>query len=299
MCGIVGLYLKNSALEPALGHHLGSMLVGMSARGPDSAGIAVYRKPVPAGSIKLTLFHESDAFDWQALRRALKTDLKTDAHGEIRGSHYVLVIAAELETVRSWLAIHHPELRVMGIGESIEIYKEKGLPKNFVSRFKLDELSGSHAVGHTRMATESAITTEHSHPFSTGADLCLVHNGSLSNHNRWRQKLSRRGIDFQTDNDTEVAAGYLSWRLNEGDSLREALEHGLKDLDGFYTFAIGTRLGFAVVRDAIACKPAVLAETDDWVAMASEYRSIAPLPGAEAADIWEPEPETIYTWERA
>ena len=153
-----------------------------------------------------------------------------------------------------------------------------------VRRFALEDMAGSHAIGHTRMATESAVTTEHSHPFSTGMDLCLVHNGSLSNHNRLRQVLSREGgIEFQTDNDSEVAAGYLTWRMGQGASLHEALEAGIADLDGFYTFCVGTKDGFAVLRDPIACKHAVLAETDDWVAMATEFRAIARLPGAEAA----------------
>src|SRR5471030_730701 len=107
----------------------------------------------------------------------------------------------------------------MSAGEAIEIYKEKGYPEAFVTRFRLSELAGSHALGHTRMATESRVTTEHSHPFSTGLDLCLVHNGSLSNHNGLRRRLRREGIAFQTDNDSEVAAGYLTWRMREGDSL--------------------------------------------------------------------------------
>ena len=173
----------------------------------------------------------------------------------------------------------------MSAGEAIEIYKEKGRARRSSSRrFGLAELAGTHALGHTRMATESRVTTEHSHPFSTGLDLCLVHNGSLSNHNRLRRELRREGIHFETDNDTEVAAGYLTWRLREGASLEEALESCLAALDGFYTFAVGTRTASRVLRDPIACKPAVLAETDDWVAMASEYRAIAVLPGAADAE---------------
>jgi amidophosphoribosyltransferase len=168
-----------------------------------------------------------------------------------------------------------------------------------VRRFALASLAGSHGLGHTRMATESRVTTEGAHPFSTGLDLCLVHNGSLSNHNRLRRSLRREGIVFQTENDTEVAAGFLEWRLREGDALVEALERCLSDLDGFYTFAVGTADGFAVLRDPIACKPAVMAENDDWVAMASEYRAIAVLPGADAAEVWEPEPARVYSWERA
>jgi glutamate synthase domain-containing protein 1 len=184
----------------------------------------------------------------------------------------------------------------MSAGERIEIYKEMGLPTDFVERFSLGDLQGSHALGHTRMATESAVTTGHSHPFSSGADLCLVHNGSLSNHNRLRRALIREGIRFQTDNDSEVAAGYLTWRMREGASLVQALEGCLVDLDGFYTFAVGAADGFAVLRDPIACKPAVMAENDDWVAMASEYRAIAVLPGAAEAESWEPEPGKVYSW---
>jgi len=209
------------------------------------------------------------------------------------------VVEADAADAQAWLRGRFPELRVMSAGQTIEIYKEAGSPREFVENFRLAEIQASHALGHTRMATESAVTTEHSHPFSTGLDLCLVHNGSLSNHNVLRRKLRHEGIEFETDNDSEVAAGYLTWRLREGASLEQALEGCLEDLDGFYTFAVGTAEGFAVLRDPIACKPAVMAETDDWVAMASEYRAIATLPGAESATTWEPEPGRVYSWERA
>jgi len=296
MCGIVGLYLKNPALEPALGRHLSAMLGSLSDRGPDSAGFAIYRNPAPAGAVKVTLFHPHEDYDWAELARAMAAALGVEVKGEVRASHFVLTAATAAETARRWLAYHSSDVRIMGVGEAIELYKEKGQPAEVARRFRLDEFAGSHALGHTRMATESAVTTQHSHPFSTGLDLCLVHNGSLSNHNRLRERLKRRGVEFQTDNDTEVAAGYFTYRLSQGATLAEALEAGLVDLDGFYTFAIATRDGVAVLRDSIACKPAVLAETGDWVAMASEYRAIAHLPGADRATIWEPEPATVYTW---
>jgi len=272
------------------------MLSTLGDRGPDSAGFALYRNPAPKCSVKMTLFHPEAGYAWDRLTAEMARGLGRDVGGEPRASHFVLVVTAPLPEARRWLQENRPEVRVMGMGEAIELYKEKGQPAEVVRRFRLAELSGTHALGHTRMATESAVTTQHSHPFSTGLDLCLVHNGSLSNHNRLRQWLGRRGIEFQTDNDTEVAAGYFTYRLSQGDGLSEALEAGIKDLDGFYTFAIGTKDGFAVLRDAIACKPAVLAETDDWVAMASEYRAIATLPGASEARIWEPAPATVYTW---
>ena len=296
MCGIVGLYAKNPELRPRLGELVSPMLVELGDRGPDSAGIAFYRRPAGRGGSKITVHHEDPGYDWAALRAALATESGADVGLEVRASHATFACALPPERAERWFAGEHPELRVMSSGDTIELYKEKGLPEDVVERFGFREIDGTHALGHTRMATESAVTTEHSHPFSTGLDLCLVHNGSLSNHNRLRQELRRRGIAFQTDNDTEVAAGYLTWRLREGDSLDEALEASIDDLDGFYTFAVATRDGFAVLRDPIACKPAVLAETGDWVAMASEFRAIAPLPGADRAEIWEPTPGRVYHW---
>jgi amidophosphoribosyltransferase len=298
MCGIVGLFIKNPALEHGLGRHLAAMLLEMTERGPDSAGVAVYRNPLSHGTKVTVLSTEAD-YPWRALGGELERDFPDRAGLQVLANSAVLAIDDDTDVVLAWLRNRHPELRISSSGTTIEIYKEKGSPDGFVDQFRLVEFQGSHALGHTRMATESAVTTEHSHPFSTGHDLCLVHNGSLSNHNRLRLRLRRQGIEFQTDNDSEVAAGYLAWRIREGDSLNQALEAALTDLDGFYTFAIGTRDGFAVLRDPIGCKPAVMAETDDWVAMASEFRAIAQLPGVNDARIWEPEPARIYSWERS
>ena len=299
MCGIVGLFAKSPEIEERLGAHLAAMLVQMSSRGPDSAGVAVYRDAAPGGASKLTLYSPDRREVWVEVRDALRDAFGACEEPSVRASHAVLVVDADADDAESWVRANRPDLRVMSAGRVIEIYKETGLPEEFVSAFALEDIRGTHALGHTRMATESRVTTEGSHPFSTGLDLCLVHNGSLSNHNRLRESLSREGTEFQTENDTEVAAGYLAWRLREGASLEQALEGCLVDLDGFYTFAVGTADGFAVLRDPIACKPAVLAETDDWVAMSSEWRSIAVLPGAAQAEAWEPEPGVVYAWEKA
>jgi glutamate synthase domain-containing protein 1 len=298
MCGIVGLYAKAPELEQELGSHLAAMLVQMSDRGPDSAGVAVYREPAPPGWSKLTLSSAEPAEPWDALAGELAAAFGGAEVAGVRGSHAVLEVEAGAEDAEVWIRRTRPELRVMSAGRVIEIYKEAVLPQVFADEYRLAELHGTHGLGHTRMATESRVTTEASHPFSTGLDLCLVHNGSLSNHNRLRERLRREGMEFWTENDTEVAAGYLAWRLREGASLEQALEGCLADLDGFYTFLVGTADGFAVLRDPIACKPAVLAETDDWVAMASEYRALAVLPGAADAQIWEPVPGVVYAWEK-
>ena len=298
MCGIVGLFAKSAEVEERLGVHLAAMLGQMNDRGPDSAGVAVYRDPVPSGSSKLTLYSADRREDWRALALDLTSAYGGASEPRVRASHAVLVVETNAVEAEAWVRSNRPHLRVMSAGSMIEIYKETGLPRDFVAEFSLADLRGTHALGHTRMATESRVTTEGSHPFSTGFDLCLVHNGSLSNHNRLRLNLRREGIEFQTENDTEVAAGYLAWRMREGASLEEALEGCLEDLDGFYTFAVGTKDGFAVLRDPIACKPAVLAETDEWVAMGSEWRAISVLPGASEARMWEPQPGVVYVWEK-
>jgi hypothetical protein len=277
---------------------IGQDAIADGERGPDSIGFALYGEEAPPGTFKATLRAPDGGYDWAALEGELAAAFPRSSPARTYGSHAVFAIGGNPEPVFGWLARHHPELDIFGFGERIEVFKDVGLPDTVSQRFALEQRAGTHGLGHTRMATESAVTTEHSHPFSTGPDLCLVHNCSLSNHNRLRQFLRREGIRFQTDNDTEVAAGYLTWRLRQGMSLTAALEAALGDLDGFYTFAVGTKDGFAILRDPIACKPAVLAETGDWVAMATEYRAIATLPDAAAAEVWEPRPATVYSWHR-
>jgi glutamate synthase domain-containing protein 1 len=299
MCGIVGLYLKKRDLAGEIGELFASMLVCMTDRGPDSAGFALYGNEPPAGYIKVTLRHDGDECDWQALAEGLGERFSCEAKLQVNANYAVIAARADEEALAAALAELGPDLAIMSIGRSIEIFKEIGSPESIVDRFAIREMRGTHMIGHTRMATESAVTTDGSHPFSTGMDLCLVHNGSLSNHNRLRSHLERAGIEIRTENDSEVAAGYLMWRMQQGDTLQQALEAALEDLDGFYTFAIGTAEGFAVLRDPIACKPAVLAETDDYVAMASEFQALADLPGIDGAEVWEPKPARVYTWGEA
>ena len=298
MCGIVGIFIKNPELESMLGEHLSNMLVEMTERGPDSTGVAVYDGGATEGEVRITVLSTDPDFSWEQFKKEVREVFGSSSKIEMNSNHAILTLQAEARTVQGWLHHNHPELYMTSSGTNITIFKEMGLPVDVATKFGIRDMRGSHALGHTRMATESAVTTSASHPFSTGADLCLVHNGSMSNHNRMRLELQRHGVEFQTDNDSEVAAGYLTWRLQEGDTLDEALTRGFEELDGFYTFAVGTHDGFAVVRDPIGAKPAILAETDDWVAMASEFRAIAALPGAENAKIWEPEPAQVYSWYR-
>jgi methylamine---glutamate N-methyltransferase subunit A len=296
MCGIVGLFLKDKKLEPALGALTAGMLATLCDRGPDSAGFAVYGAEQP-GRIKLTL-RAPVGCDLAQLAGRIEAGTATPLRSAVHGTHVVISVPAEREAaVRAELASIAPAVAIVGSGRRMEVFKEVGRPDRVAARFELDRMAGTHAIGHTRMATESAVTTNGAHPFTTGPDQCLVHNGSLSNHNAVRRELVRHGLAFETDNDTEVAAGYLSWRIGQGFPLRAALEACLADLDGFYTFVVGTASGFGVLRDPIACKPAVMAETERWVAFGTEYRALVDLPGIDAAKVWEPEPATVYLWE--
>ena len=296
MCGIVGLFVKDKVLEPKLGEMLSEMLISMTDRGPDSAGIAIYGQD-QKGRTKITVQSEDGRADYANLQSDLAASLGSDITVLVNDTHAVIDVAKDqMQELSALLSDKHADIRVMSQGDTIEIYKEVGLPGEVSERFNVPSMAGSHGIGHTRMATESAVTTDGAHPYSTGPDQCLVHNGSLSNHNALRRKLTRSGIKIESDNDTEVGAAYLTWKMSQGDSLGEALKSSLKELDGFFTFVVGTKDGFGVLRDPIACKPAVLAETDQYVAFGSEYRALVNLPGIEDARVWEPEPATVYFW---
>lgn len=296
MCGIVGLFLKDKSLEPKLGDMLTDMLITMTDRGPDSAGIAIYSDESD-GNAKLTVQSDTPDVDFPKLDNELRKLVKGKVSIHVTDTHAVITLQADQVAIaRAVLVDIRPSVRVMSHGETLEIYKEVGLPKNVAERFDVRKMSGTHGIGHTRMATESAVTTMGAHPFNTGSDQCLVHNGSLSNHNSLRRKLRRLGVHIETENDTEVGAAYLTWKMQTGSTLGEALQSSLDDLDGFFTFLVGTKDGFGVVRDPIACKPAVMAETDQYVAFGSEYRALVNLPGIESARVWEPEPATVYFW---
>jgi methylamine---glutamate N-methyltransferase subunit A len=296
MCGIVGLFLKDDKLSPELGGLLASMLGTLCDRGPDSAGFAVYSEGAP-GTVKLTVRAPKN-FDFGPLIERLSATTNASLPHDVRDTHAVLTVPAEWEAAVRGEMARTAEISVVGSGQRMEIFKEVGRPDRVAQRFGLASMGGTHGIGHTRMATESAVTTNGAHPFTTGPDQCLVHNGSLSNHNAVRRELIREGLSFQTENDSEVAAGYLTWRLREGASLEQAMEGALTTLDGFYTFVIGTESGFGVLRDPIACKPAVMAETERWVAFGTEYRALVDLPGVADAKVWEPEPARVYRWER-
>jgi methylamine---glutamate N-methyltransferase subunit A len=303
MCGIIGLHLKNPSLQPRLGELLTEMLEAMTTRGPDSAGIAVYadQQPATAGSgqeLRYSL-RSDERIDWDLLAKRVAADTGSEVLAEPLGTDSaVLSSTAAEECFLAALRRFAPQVSVPGYGQSMVVVKDVGAPRAICARYGIPRWGGYQGIGHTRMATESAVTTAHSHPFAPAADLALVHNGSFSNYATIRRRLARQGVRCDTDNDSEVAARLVAARMAEGSDLEDALRVVLKEMDGFFTLLVTTRTQFAVVRDSFACKPAVIAETGDYVAMASEYHALAGLPGITGARVFEPMPEEIHVWSR-
>ena len=296
MCGIVGLLVKNPKMRDSIGELMLPMLIGMTDRGPDSAGLAMFGAPVSNDMRKFSLYAGIDDFNWTKFGQDFEQRLSTKAKIEPKSNHAVMTTTLSPVTVKSWLKEHYSHLHLLSVGQLMDIYKDVGTPAQVADRYAFKDFKGSHLVGHTRMATESAVTPAHAHPFTAGEDWCLVHNGSLSNANSLRRKLQKEGIEFETDNDTEAACRFLQWRMREGDNLETALNHGFEELDGFYTLLMGTKNELALVRDPFGCKPAIIAEHDDYVAIASEFRSLAHLPDIKNAKVFEPSPKEMYVW---
>lgn len=295
MCGIVGLLVKKPALRKHLGEWMVPMLIGMTERGPDSSGMAVFTEPVGKKQRKLSLFCGEPEFSWLEFEDAAAREFD-DVTLKVQANHGVLTTASSPEDVRRWLGARRPGVHVLSVGRSIDLYKDVGLPAEVAERYHFSEMRGTHLVGHTRMATESAVTPENAHPFTAGEDWCLVHNGSLANPGTIKRKLEHIGEKFVSDCDTEGACRYIHWRLEEGDTLEQALHHSFEDFDGFFTLLMGTHNKLALVRDPFACKPAVVAETEDYVAISSEFRSLAHLPNIRNANVFEPKPAEVYSW---
>lgn len=296
VCGIVGLLAKKSEFREELGKYVTPMLECMATRGPDSAGLALFHNSLEAATRRFALFTGDSRMNWQKLCDHCQQETDCDSTIHAVENHAALASTIDVNEFKSWLNRVYPEVHLLSVGQSIEIYKDEGHPVDIARRYHFAEMAGTHAVGHTRMATESAVSPAHAHPFTAGEDFCLVHNGSLSNPYSIRRKLESLGIEFETDNDTEAGCRFLEWRLREGDTLEEAIEYSLSELDGFFTFLMATADKMVIVRDAFACKPAVVAETDDYVAVGSEFRSLAHLPDVKNAHVFEPVPEQIYSW---
>jgi len=305
MCGVIGLLIKDRDLEAHLGRMLVSMIAALAERGPDSSGIAVYSeaseddpsalRALPTLGISLG---SDEAVEWDDVAEWASANFDRSVTQVLDSGARIDLPETMADALVASIDVTWPAVRVLGTGRVMTVVKDTGWPVDICRRHRIASWAGHMAIAHTRMATESAVTVLHSHPFVPGPDLCVVHNGSFSNHASVRRHLQAEGVRFETDNDSEVAARLLARRLAAGDELDEASRWVMKEMDGFFTLVVGTSTGMSVVRDAFACKPAVVAETGSYVAVASEYRALAELPDIGEARVFEPQPAEVYTWSR-
>ena len=301
MCGIAGIMFKSPSSELNTGQALVDMLDGCQHRGPDSTGFALYA-PATEGQLRLRFLVGDGKEAAQSIARIAAALAEQDAKivsDETVGSNYRVTVEFSGDLQRFSYAVEHAA-KVMSIGSSLEIVKDIGSAHEVDERYDVHTFEGSHGIGHVRLATESDVKPEASHPFwATGfADVAIVHNGQITNYWKMRRRLERRGFEFTTDNDSELVAVYLADKLSQGITLREALRTSIDDLDGTFSFLVSTRDEIGYAKDRLAAKPMIMYENDDLIAVASEEVSLNRLFPGQALDTKEPPPGTYRTWSR-
>jgi len=299
VCGIAGIIYRQPELYKNLGTDLLRLIQPLETRGPDSCGVGVYGDAAAPHQMKILLF-SSEKIDWDAVKTWLNSLTEVVIFEAINRGQRVIIadeLCFDLTKFKAEVAAKFPQIHLMSVGQRLEIYKEVGSAENLFQKYQINSFVGSHGIGHTRMATESVVDTYHSHPFTSAPDLCIVHNGQIANYYRLRFTLEKKGVVFETDNDSEAIAHYIRYQLLQGFSLEQALQNLLKDIDGTYTFLVATSDKIALIRDKFAAKPAVIYETPEMIAIASEYRCFLSLPHYNpSAKISEPDAGEIKIW---
>jgi amidophosphoribosyltransferase len=298
MCGIAGIIYRNPELYSHLGTDLLALIQPLESRGPDSSGVALYGHAAPPQHIKLLLRGQGD---WPQVTQYLEQCATVSSTNTVNDVHQLVLNLTErqlnVQALKRDIHSRFPGVHFSSAGQTLEIYKEVGAVENLDHNYGLRSFAGSHGIGHTRMATESIVDIDHCHPFTSNFDLSIVHNGQISNYHRLRFHLERAGMVFETQNDSEAIAHYIYYQLLQGNPLETALEKLTQDIDGTYTFLVSTPDKVALVRDKFAAKPAVIYETDDMVAIASEYRALLNLSTFDpSANIREPDAGEINVW---
>lgn len=302
MCGIAGIMFKHGEHDISTGQALIEMLDGCQHRGPDSTGYALYGE-AHGGELKLRFFVGQGAEAEDAVGRikaALDQQGATIVEEERIGDNYRVLVGVTGDLRQFAYAMEHAA-KVFSIGESLEIIKDVGGAHEVDERYHVRDFSGSHGLGHVRLATESDVKPEAAHPFwATGfADVAIVHNGQITNYWKMRRRLERRGFEFRTDNDSELLAVYLADKLSQGIALKEALKTSIDDLDGTFSFLVSTKDEIGYAKDRLAAKPMILYENDDLIAIASEEVSLNRLFPGHALDTKEPPPGSYETWSKS
>jgi len=302
MCGIAGILYKDADGQHHVGGDLITMLDGCQHRGPDSTGFALYHES-NGQELRLRFFVGENGTAEETVG-AIKAKLgefgASVLDEEAVGSTHRFKVRFVGDLQALSYAMEHVAT-LISIGESLDIVKDVGGAHDVDDVYDVGSFDGTHGIGHVRLATESDVTPDRSHPFwATGfADVAIVHNGQITNYWKMRRRLEKRGMEFHTDNDSELIAVYLADKLEHGIPLAEALEASIQDLDGTFSFLVSTKDEIGYAKDRLAAKPMVMYEDDDLVAIASEEVSLNKLFPGRSLRTTEPPPGTYRTWRRS
>ena len=300
MCGIAGIMYKKTTGQDT-GKALVDMLDGCQHRGPDSTGFALYEKAYK-DQLRLRFFIGEGADAGSAVAR-IRSELTRQGaellEDEVIGNNYRVIVHFTGNLQHFSYAMEH-NAKVISIGTSLEIVKDVGSAHDVDDRYHVSKFAGTHGLGHVRLATESDVKPEASHPFwATGfSDVAIVHNGQITNYWKMRRRLEQRDFQFTTDNDSELIAVYLADKLAQGVALKQALKTSIDDMDGTFSFLVSTSDEIGYAKDHLAAKPMIMYETDELVAIASEEVSLNRLFPGQALNTMEPPPGTYDTWSR-
>jgi glutamate synthase domain-containing protein 1 len=294
MCGIIGFLDKRGQQRIPLGRTLLTLLQALACRGPDSAGVALFGGGGEA-RLRLRLSQKIAATTLSDILHEEGLLLLRSHRGGVHDARLVAdVEAAECE---ERLRRHWPDCEILCLGEQINLFKQVGSPDELEDVYSLSALTGTHGIGHTRMSTESRVDLSHSQPFWAHGvpDLATVHNGHITNYHKLRRRFEQDGYRFYTDNDSEIIGVYLRDRMAAGRSLEGALRSSLDDFDGSFCYLAATKDQLGFVKDRYGFKPLMLAETEDFVALATEEIALRHALGRDFA-AHEPPPGTMRLW---
>jgi methylamine---glutamate N-methyltransferase subunit A len=303
MCGIAGILYKTDSDERDIGRALIDMLDGCQHRGPDSTGFALYHESNGGRELRLRFIvgENGDSAETVERIREKLDELGAETLDEERvGSTAGFTVRYTGDMKELSYELEHVGTLV-SVGESLDILKDVGGAHDVDDTYHVAGFTGTHGIGHVRLATESDVTPDRSHPFwATGfADVAIVHNGQITNYWKMRRRLEKRGMEFHTDNDSELIAVYLADKLEQGVPLAEALESSIRDMDGTFSFLVSTKDEIGYAKDNLAAKPMVMYEDDQLVAIASEEVSLNKLFPGRSLVTAEPAPGTYRTWRRS